>query len=387
MTPPTVTLARLGEIAGVEPTRMARAPSPTAGSRSPASARGSTCCIARCRRGVAGDDGGSPLIVPPGPLQWSTAEVTVDGEDVTSVALSPQPAITIAGRLAFEGARPAPDARRACGCRPAAPGRRSATFQVPLPQIQLEPGGRFVVAGILPGVYRLGALPSQPMQGIRAPIGALVAEVDRRQRPRHPRRAARSPAERRRRGRDVHGPGQRDVRHGEGRAGRRRRRICSSSSSAPIARRGSSTRAASPAFAPTPQGRYAIRNLPPGEYRIVATADLEQSEWFDPAVLERLLAGGDADHDRRRREEDARSDRALMRRTAQARALRTSSTSPQQAAEWYHPRVIVQGEIPDEEVSGRRRAAVRGRVAARAADASPRRAIRRSRRTRISRSR
>ena len=40
---------------------------------------------------------------------------------------------------------------------------------------------------------------------------------------------------------------------------------------------------------PDAQGRYSIRNLPPGEYRIVAAADLEQGEWFDPAVLERLL--------------------------------------------------------------------------------------------------
>lgn len=40
---------------------------------------------------------------------------------------------------------------------------------------------------------------------------------------------------------------------------------------------------------PNPQGRYAIRNLPPGTYRIVASADIEQNEWFDPAVLDRLL--------------------------------------------------------------------------------------------------
>jgi hypothetical protein len=40
---------------------------------------------------------------------------------------------------------------------------------------------------------------------------------------------------------------------------------------------------------PDAQGRYAIRNLPPGDYRIVAVPDLDQGEWFDPAVLERLL--------------------------------------------------------------------------------------------------
>jgi hypothetical protein len=37
-------------------------------------------------------------------------------------------------------------------------------------------------------------------------------------------------------------------------------------------------------------GRYTIRNLPPGDYR-VTTADLDQGEWFDPAVLDGLWAG------------------------------------------------------------------------------------------------
>jgi hypothetical protein len=41
---------------------------------------------------------------------------------------------------------------------------------------------------------------------------------------------------------------------------------------------------------PDRSGRYTIRNLPPGDYR-VTTADLDQGEWFDPAVLEDLWAG------------------------------------------------------------------------------------------------
>jgi hypothetical protein len=36
------------------------------------------------------------------------------------------------------------------------------------------------------------------------------------------------------------------------------------------------------------EGHYTISNLPPGEYR-VAVADLDQNEWFDPSVLERLM--------------------------------------------------------------------------------------------------
>jgi hypothetical protein len=35
-------------------------------------------------------------------------------------------------------------------------------------------------------------------------------------------------------------------------------------------------------------GTYHIRGLPPGDYRIIATEDVEQGEWFDPAFLERV---------------------------------------------------------------------------------------------------
>ena len=39
-------------------------------------------------------------------------------------------------------------------------------------------------------------------------------------------------------------------------------------------------------------GAYRIRNLPPGDYLIVAADDVEQGEWFDPAYLDRVK--GDA---------------------------------------------------------------------------------------------
>lgn len=38
-------------------------------------------------------------------------------------------------------------------------------------------------------------------------------------------------------------------------------------------------------------GLYRIRNLPPGDYFVVATDDVEPGEWFDPAFLERVRSG------------------------------------------------------------------------------------------------
>jgi hypothetical protein len=38
-------------------------------------------------------------------------------------------------------------------------------------------------------------------------------------------------------------------------------------------------------------GAYRLRNLPPGDYLIVAVEDVEQGEWFDPAYLEQARTG------------------------------------------------------------------------------------------------
>jgi hypothetical protein len=38
-------------------------------------------------------------------------------------------------------------------------------------------------------------------------------------------------------------------------------------------------------------GAFRIRNLPPGEYFLLATDDVEQGEWFDPAFLENARSG------------------------------------------------------------------------------------------------
>ena len=38
-------------------------------------------------------------------------------------------------------------------------------------------------------------------------------------------------------------------------------------------------------------GVFRIRNLPPGDYFLVAADDVEQGEWFDPAYLDSVRAG------------------------------------------------------------------------------------------------
>jgi protocatechuate 3,4-dioxygenase beta subunit len=43
------------------------------------------------------------------------------------------------------------------------------------------------------------------------------------------------------------------------------------------------------AMRPSSDGRFNFRNLPPGDYRLIAVVDPEPGEWYDPAFLEQLV--------------------------------------------------------------------------------------------------
>ena len=44
------------------------------------------------------------------------------------------------------------------------------------------------------------------------------------------------------------------------------------------------------AVRPGPDGRYTIRNLPAGEYFVVATDDIDDNQWFEVSTLRQLAA-------------------------------------------------------------------------------------------------
>jgi protocatechuate 3,4-dioxygenase beta subunit len=214
-------------------------------------------------------------------VQYAFADVVVTGEDV-DVALATQAALTIAGRVAFD-TDGAPPAELPTGLRvnlQVLPGPGGSWG---FPQLVID-GARFRMDGIVPGTYR--AL--NTLQGIRAPIGrwwltSVVAGG---------RDLLDSPLEFREsiddavatlsdRVSDVTGT----VSDPQGRTQTDAYVVVFSVDRGtwfPNSRRVVAVR-------PDREGRYSIRNLPPGEYRAAVAADLDQGEWFDPTVLDALL--------------------------------------------------------------------------------------------------
>ena len=213
---------------------------------------------------------------------WATADVTVNGRNVSDVVLTLQPGMSVSGRLVFEGTTQPPptDLTRlrvtlAPVLTPGMPGEIATGVAG-----RVDAEGRFTIASVVPGRYRLTAsgagngwyLGSSTVEGqdsLDFPIevkpnqsinSAVVTFVDRqselsgtivneRAQPVPEYSLIVYPADQR--------------------------------FWTPQSRRIQSTR-------PATDGRYTFRNLPAGEYRLVPVYDPEPGSWFDPAFLQQL---------------------------------------------------------------------------------------------------
>lgn len=214
-------------------------------------------------------------------------DIDVDGEDVAGVAIPTSPPFSLAGTLVFDGAGP-PDVRLGRMTLPIVPAVGSMGGVSPY--FQPVDASHFTISSLLPGTYRaLGAT----VPGIRSPLGkwwlksiaiggreALDAPVEIRQSSDEvvvtvgDQASAVSGT-----ARGAHGsplPNAAVVIFGADRASWffNSRRVAGVRTDA--------------------QGRYTVRNLPPGEYRAAVVLDLEPGEWFDPDVLQSVLPASTA---------------------------------------------------------------------------------------------
>jgi hypothetical protein len=213
----------------------------------------------------------------------ATAAVNVDGENISNVMLTLEPGLTISGRLVFDGAQP--PVMDFTKLRVNFPIALTGMSAAPFPPLQLDASGRFNVHGVPAGVFRIYGT----VQGLREPIGRWWLKsitIDGRElldRPFDLRQNADTaivtfsdrastlagvaldaqgmPAD-----------GTAVIAFG-----------VDESSWFTNSRRVAGVHARA-------DGTYSIRNLPPGDYFVVASYDVTQGEWFDPALLQRLKA-------------------------------------------------------------------------------------------------
>lgn len=214
---------------------------------------------------------------------WGSADVIVAGDDVAGVTVTLQPGISIAGRVVFEG-RDRPPVDLSAIPLPLHAIRTGSSTHITLPDVRLTEDGAFEVEGIVPGRYSI------PMQrGFRTPVGGWWLKSIRL----NGRELLDGPMDLRQSADDavvtftdrttelsgiIRSPG--------GEAAPEHTAIVFGTDPAswfPGSRRIAMVR-------PSATGRYAVRNLPPGEYFVAAEDDVAAADLRDPAFLHRLAA-------------------------------------------------------------------------------------------------
>lgn len=262
--------------------------------RAPA-AEGEVPTVMGGRGGRGGGRGGAPT-----EILWAHAEVTVDGRSPGNVALQLQRGMTVAGRILFDGTRllPPADLTRVRVTLTAV-GAQDMDFGG-LPAATIDATGRFTIIGVPPGRYALRGTATAGTGGpgvgaggaltaggsgnwvLRSAVAggqdtldvplqlepnmnvtdAVVTFIDRST--------------------ELTGL----LQDAQGAATSDYSIIIFPTDPqywVPQSRRIQSVR-------PGTDGRYTVRDLPPGSYALAAVTDVEPGEWFDPEFLRELLS-------------------------------------------------------------------------------------------------
>jgi protocatechuate 3,4-dioxygenase beta subunit len=215
-----------------------------------------------------------------GQILWASADVSVDGDDVSGVSLALAPGMTVAGQVRFDGvALTPPDPATVRVTLEPVPDGATVT-QTP-GTAKADANGRFTLAGVTPGRYRLTAfVPGDARWRLRAAVvdGADTLDVPFTVRPNQ----------------NVTGAA---IVFSD-----RMAQISGTLRTAADAGADYSVVlfAADPALwtahsrriqtgRPSADGAFVFRRLPPGEYRLAAVVNGSDGDARDPAFLRRLL--------------------------------------------------------------------------------------------------
>jgi hypothetical protein len=255
-------------------------------------------------RGGFGPRGGGPGAVAQ--VLWASQDVTVNGQNLPDVVLNLQPGMTVSGRVVFQGSstQPPTDLTRV---RVTIQPRGAQTSDMGgIPPAQVDAGGQFKITGVPPGHYVMqanapvGGQTSTGAAGGRGGGGGAAAAqtgggwalksalVDGRDSLDFPLEVAPNT--------DVGGAILTFTDRTQQLSGTLQDPSGRPTSDftivifpadktywLPQSRRIQSTR-------PGTDGKYTLRGMPPGDYKVIAVTDVETGEWYDPDFLAQLTS-------------------------------------------------------------------------------------------------
>ena len=242
----------------------------------------------------AGGRGGPGIVTS---VLWASADITVNGQSITGVALTLSSGMTVSGRVEFHGTTlTAPsDLTRVRVNISAQDSQTQQDFGGSLPPATVDASGNFTIPGVPPGHDVLRGNAAAGVNGARGgATSATVGSWTLKSAVVNGRDSLDFPFEVKP-GNDVTSAAlsfvdrtqvlRGTLQDATGRPTSDYTIIVFSADKTfwtPQSRRITSTR-------PSTDGTYSISNLPPGDYRIAAVVDVEQGEWFDPDFLAQLL--------------------------------------------------------------------------------------------------
>lgn len=205
---------------------------------------------------------------------WGTSDVSMDGRDVaTSLVMTP--GVTVSGRMVFEGSSAPPDPTK---ISPLLLGARMGGYG-----LRVEPAGAFSFLSVAPGKYRMtinGGPPAGWLLKSAMVSGVDVSDIPMEIRPNENVDGAVITFTDRRT--EISGT----IEDAAGKPAPEYVLIVFSADKrfwVPLTRRTQQVR-------PGADGRFIVRDLPPGDYLISVLTDVEQGRWNDPAFLAELAS-------------------------------------------------------------------------------------------------
>jgi len=214
---------------------------------------------------------------------WAMTDVASDGRELAGVQLTLQQGMTISGQVLLEaGSGPPPSlARMSLTVSPV--GQPLAGEFIEPPPAAVDANGRFTIRGVMPGRYRIAAAGGVPSgYSIRSALFGGVDVIDVPMELSGNEQPSGGVVTFTARATEVSGVVQNDAHQAA--AGVTLIAFAAEERFwVPGARRIAAVR-------PGSDGKYVIKGLPPGDYRVVAVDDVEPGQWFDPAFLRTLGA-------------------------------------------------------------------------------------------------